>query len=114
MQPRQNGTNRLFPVFLKIEELDVLLVGGGKVGLEKLNAILQNAPGAAVWVVATEIADDIKKLAAAHPGAIQLEERPFQENDLDNKEVVIVAVNDPRQSAIMYGCWPNKESYWLM
>src|SRR6195952_4979588 len=86
----QAAKNRLFPVFLKIEELDVLLVGGGKVGLEKLNAILQNAPGTAVWVVATEISAELKQLASKYP-AVVLEERPFQPYDLDNKQVVIVA-----------------------
>lgn len=91
--PAVTGRNRLFPVFLKIEELNLLLVGGGKVGLEKLNAILQNAPDAAVWVIATEINNEIKLLAAAHPNIV-LQERPFQEEDLEHKEVVIVAVND--------------------
>ena len=87
------GKNRLFPVFLKIEELSLLLVGGGKVGLEKLNAIVQNAPDTTISVVATEINEEIKSLAAAHPH-ITWQERPFRENDLENKEVVIVAVND--------------------
>jgi uncharacterized protein len=87
------GKNRLFPIFLKMEELNLLLVGGGKVGLEKLNAILQNAPEASVWVVATEISNEIKSLAAIHPSVV-LEQRPFQENDLDDKDIVIAAVND--------------------
>jgi len=87
------GKNRLFPVFLKIEELDVLLVGGGKVGLEKLNAILQNTPAASVTVVATEIVDEIKDLAAVYHG-VELQERPFSESDLIGKDLVIVAVND--------------------
>ena len=30
--------NTLFPIFLKLDTLDVLLVGGGNVGLEKLSA----------------------------------------------------------------------------
>ena len=49
---KQGDKNRLFPVFLKLEELEVLLVGGGKVGLEKLTAILQNAPASSVTIVA--------------------------------------------------------------
>ena len=49
--------NRLFPVFLKLEELEVLLVGGGKVGLEKLTAVLHNAPSTSVTIVAIEMAD---------------------------------------------------------
>ena len=90
--PVQTG-NRLFPIFLKVEELQVLLVGGGKVALEKLNSILQNAPDTAVWIVATEINAGIKEIAATHP-ALVMEERAFSETDLDGKDVVIVAVND--------------------
>lgn len=92
------GKNRLFPVFLKLEQLNVLLVGGGYVGLEKLTALLQNAPDARIYLVATSISDDIKKLAASH-AAVSLEERPFTETDLEGKELVIVAVNDKTVSS---------------
>ncbi|MFT3935184.1 MAG: TSUP family transporter [Chitinophagaceae bacterium] len=89
----QAGKNRLFPVFLKIEKLDVLLVGGGKVGLEKLTAILQNAPATTIKLVATEISEDVKSFVATYP-AVELNERPFAEADSDNKDIAIVAVND--------------------
>ncbi len=46
-----SDANPLFPVFLKLEQLRVLLVGGGNVGLEKLTAILRNSPATAVTVV---------------------------------------------------------------
>lgn len=88
-----NGTNLLFPVFLKLEELQVLLVGGGKVGLEKLSAILGNAPATAVTVVATQISDGVKNLAKRH-NKVSLNERVFSAGDLENKDVVIIAVND--------------------
>ncbi len=91
------GKNRLFPVFLKLEHLNVLLVGGGYVGLEKLMALLQNAPDATIWIVATQISDEIKSLASHHP-AVTLEERPFRDEDIDGKELVIVAVNDKEVS----------------
>ncbi len=35
--------NKLFPIFLKLEKLKVLIVGGGNVALEKLNAGWQAA-----------------------------------------------------------------------
>ena len=85
--------NRLFPVFLKLEELEVLLVGAGKVGLEKLTAILNNAPASSVTVVASEISDAVKELAVTHP-RVKLFEKAFEPGDLDEKEIVIVAVND--------------------
>src|SRR5688572_26255602 len=87
------GTNLLFPVFLKLEELQVLLVGGGKVGLEKLSAILGNAPATNVTVVATQISEEVKALAKKH-SSVSLNERPFTATDLDEKDVAIIAVND--------------------
>jgi uncharacterized protein len=89
--------NRLFPVFLKLEELEVLLVGGGKVGLEKLTAVLHNAPATSVTIVAIEIAEEIKSLAEDFP-RVKLIERAFEPEDLDEKEIVIVAVNDKSTS----------------
>jgi uncharacterized protein len=89
--------NRLFPVFLKLEELEVLLVGGGKVGLEKLTAVLHNAPATSVTIVAIEIAEEIKSLAENFP-RVKLIERAFEPEDLDDKEIVIVAVNDKSTS----------------
>ncbi|HTB24972.1 MAG TPA: TSUP family transporter [Puia sp.] len=85
--------NHLFPVFLKLEDLEVLVVGAGNVGLEKLTAILTNAPGSSVTVVAREISQQVKILAESHP-KVKLIEKAFEPEDLDEKEIVIVAVND--------------------
>src|SRR5450432_1022150 len=89
----RSDKNRLFPVFLKLEELEVLLVGAGKVGQEKLSAVLQNAPATSVTVVATEISEAVKHLTASYPN-VRLIEREFEPGDLDDKEIVIVAIND--------------------
>jgi uncharacterized protein len=85
--------NRLFPVFLKLENLEVLVVGAGYVGLEKLTAILTNAPACSVTVVATEISHRVRILSESYP-KIKLVEKAFEPEDLDEKEIVIVAVND--------------------
>lgn len=85
--------NPLFPVFLKLEELQTLVVGGGAVGLEKLSAILANSPKAAVRLVAPEIHVDIWALAAKHPQVV-LVVREFQEEDLEAKDLVLVATDD--------------------
>ncbi len=85
--------NKLFPLFVKLERLRLLLVGGGKVGLEKLQAVLQNSPATAVTVVAPVISELIRELAASHP-AVVLFERPYQSGDLEYADLVIVAVND--------------------
>lgn len=93
-------TNRLFPVFLKLETLRVLVVGAGKVGLEKLTGILQNAPATAVTVVAVTVAEEVRALGAAHPN-IEIHERAFELPDLNDKDLVIIAVNEPMASNVI-------------
>lgn len=87
--------NNLFPVFLKLEELSTLLVGGGNVGLEKLSAILKNSPAARVTVVAGIIREPLKRLAKDHP-SIKLVNRNFRSTDLRNKDLVILATDDKK------------------
>lgn len=89
--------NNLFPVFLKLEEMEVLLVGAGKVGFEKLNAILNNAPSTKVQVVATEVSTEVKTQAAIYQN-VSIIERAFNVTDLEGKDIVIVAVNNKEAS----------------
>jgi siroheme synthase (precorrin-2 oxidase/ferrochelatase) len=62
-----NSGNNLFPVFVKLEELKLLIVGGGKIGLEKLQTVLQNSPATTISIVAPEIIPAIRDLAARSP-----------------------------------------------
>lgn len=86
--------NNLFPVFLKLEELDTLIVGGGNVGLEKLNALLKSSPAAKVTVVAGQIREEIRELAAG-TNRIRLIERNFRVRDLQHKDLVLLATDNP-------------------
>ncbi len=86
--------NTMFPVFFKLHQLDVLVVGGGYVGLEKLEAILKNSPAARVTLVAAEVLQpDIYRLAEAHPH-VQVVERAFRRRDLRDRDLVFLATND--------------------
>lgn len=87
-------SNALFPVFLKLEQFNVLLVGGGNVGLEKLSAILRNSPATAVTVVAPRLLPALQELASRHP-RVQLHVRPFDDDDLAGHDFVFVATDDP-------------------
>lgn len=91
--------NTLFPIFLKLdnEDLHLLIVGGGYVGLEKISAVLDNSPGATITLVAPEIRDEILQLAASN-ARIVLIERKFEEQDLEQKDLVIVATNDKEEN----------------
>ncbi|UII21123.1 precorrin-2 dehydrogenase/sirohydrochlorin ferrochelatase family protein [Fulvivirga ligni] len=90
------STNTLFPIFLKIDQIHTLLVGGGAVGLEKLGALLKNNPDAWVKLVATEINEEIKEIAKSKPN-IELIERPFQPEDLDGDIQLLILATDIRE-----------------
>jgi len=85
--------NKLYPVFLKLEELELLLVGAGNVGLEKLNSLLSNSPEAKITVVAPAIKEELRQLLQKHPSCILLQ-RSFEETDLNSKGLVVLATDD--------------------
>lgn len=90
-------TNKLFPVFLKLEQLRLLIVGGGAVALEKLSAVVHNSPATRVKLVAICIGEKVREFAEGNKN-VQLVERPYQSEDLDDTDLVMVAVNDKRVS----------------
>lgn len=85
--------NKLFPIFLKLEMLETLIVGGGYVGLEKLSALLKNSPSAKITLIGREIQPDIKTLATQH-SSVTLIERNFRMWDAWGKDVILLAAND--------------------
>lgn len=89
--------NTLFPVFLKLEKLRVLVVGGGKVGLEKVTAILNNSPATHITLVATHVSDEIKNFQKNYSNLV-IHQRSFNATDLDEIDLVIVAVNNKETS----------------
>jgi len=83
--------NCLFPIFLKLDTFHTLVVGGGNVGLEKVEALLKNDPGARIDVVAPRIHPDLSVLAERHP--VTIHKRAFNEDDLINKSLIILATD---------------------
>jgi uncharacterized protein len=85
--------NNLYPVFLKLDELHTLVVGGGNVGLEKVTALLFSAPDANVTIVAPYIKDELKEAVGKH-SSYKIIQREFEEKDLDGKDIVILATDN--------------------
>lgn len=85
--------NSLYPIFLKAENFQTLLVGGGNVGLEKSQSLLNNSPEIKLTIVAPLIKQELKELAAKY-NHCRLIERKFDLADLDNKQLVICATDD--------------------
>src|SRR5256885_894028 len=100
-QNLSSDKNNLYPIFLKLENMCLLIVGGGNVALEKLNSVLANAPLTQIKVVAPYICREIKEYAYAK-GSISYDERKITTSDLDLAEIIIVAVNDPAVSEWVY------------
>jgi len=85
--------NELYPIFLKVNQLNVLIVGGGNVGLEKLSFLLKSSPNAKVSLVAPFIKEEIKALAEKHPTVTLIKEF-YAKEYLDGKHMVIAATDD--------------------
>ncbi|TWF39168.1 precorrin-2 dehydrogenase/sirohydrochlorin ferrochelatase [Chitinophaga polysaccharea] len=85
--------NHLFPVFFKLHRLQVLVVGGGNIGLEKANAMLENCPQANVTIVSMDFLPELTSLTHQYPN-ITLVQKSFSCGDLLGKDLVIAATND--------------------
>ena len=85
--------NKLFPVFLKLENFRVLIIGGGKVAHEKVSAILSNSPKTKITLIATHVSEEIKELVKDHTN-VKVLQRSFTGSDLENTDFVISAVNN--------------------
>jgi siroheme synthase-like protein len=92
------ANNELFPIFLKTNELEVLLIGGGKVALEKLQALLTNSPRTIVHVVSKDFNDEFLAFAELHEN-VSLESGIVGPRDFLNKQLVISAINDVEAAA---------------
>ncbi|MEP1033281.1 bifunctional precorrin-2 dehydrogenase/sirohydrochlorin ferrochelatase [Ekhidna sp.] len=85
--------NSLFPVFLKLDQIHVLVVGGGNVGLEKLDALLRNDHEAKVTLVAPKVKSEIYIREELSCG-VKVKRRKFRKEDLQDVDLVILATND--------------------
>ena len=83
-------TRVLLPLFLDLSGKDVLVVGAGVVATRKVADLV--AVRANVRVVAPRVTDELKASSAA--GSITLEERGFEEHDVDGAWLVFASTDD--------------------
>jgi len=79
----------LFPMFLKLEGRQCLVVGAGKIGEPKIGGLLDT--GARIRVVALDATPTVREWART--GEIELELRAFLAEDLDGAFLAVVATN---------------------
>ena len=92
--------NELYPIFLKVHQLQVLIVGGGYVGFEKLGFLLKSSPHAQVTVVSETFLEEVVELANKH--RVILFQTRYDPRHLANKQIVIAATNVPEVNIQIY------------
>jgi precorrin-2 dehydrogenase/sirohydrochlorin ferrochelatase len=78
---------RMFPMFVKLDNRPVLVVGAGNIAEPKIGGLLDT--GARIRVVALQASAEIREWAEA--GRIMLEERAFAVTDLEGVFLAVVA-----------------------
>lgn len=85
--------NTLFPIYVKLDQIQTLLVGAGPVGLEKLQAIFRNSPQAKVHIVAEVVVSEVLAFIQDKPTVV-LSQRSFESSDLEGIDLVVLATNN--------------------
>lgn len=93
------ATPALFPLFLKLEGRECLVVGAGSVAEAKISSLLIS--GARVRVVAPEAKAAVREWA--HGGEIVWEQRNFLPSDLDGAFLVIAATSLSELNGSIFG-----------
>ena len=92
--------NNLYPVFLRMHQIQTLIVGGGNVALEKLTFLLKSSPNADVVMVAPFFRDEVRALARQFN--ISLIETSYEESFLVDKGMVIATTDNMEVNKQIY------------
>ncbi|GAA4964966.1 bifunctional precorrin-2 dehydrogenase/sirohydrochlorin ferrochelatase [Algibacter aquimarinus] len=85
--------NNLYPIFLKVKSLNVLIVGGGNVAEEKLTFLLKSSPDAHVTMVSPMFREGTRKLA--QKGCVTLVDDVYKKKYLIGKHMVVATTDIP-------------------
>jgi siroheme synthase-like protein len=80
-----------YPIYIDIEDRDVLIVGGGNVCARKAETMMKY--GARVTVVSPECTEEIEQWS--RDGALAVRRKAYEEADLDGATMVIASTDDP-------------------
>jgi precorrin-2 dehydrogenase/sirohydrochlorin ferrochelatase len=95
--------NELYPVFLKVSNLHILIVGGGNVALEKLTFLLKSSPNAQVEMVSTMFREET--IALANKFEIKMNVAPYDNSYLAGKHIAIATTdNVPVNEQVYHDC----------
>ena len=92
--------NNLYPVFLKVKNLEILIVGGGFVAEEKLTFLLKSSPDAKVTMVSPMFREGTLELAKK--GDVKFIEDVYKTSYLEGKHMVIATTDKPAVNVQVY------------
>ena len=85
-----------FPAFIEIEKKSVLVVGGGKKALKKIQILLEF--GASITVIAPEFIEEIQKIDNPQ---VKLYERGFHVGDVEGMDLVVAATESKKVNHVI-------------
>jgi precorrin-2 dehydrogenase/sirohydrochlorin ferrochelatase len=86
-----------FPAFLKLDELDILIVGGGYIATEKVEKLLEFSTR--LTIIAPLLSTEMKHYIETY--SLTYHDRTYQKGDIKDFGIVIIAVDDiPLQASI--------------
>ncbi|GAB4192796.1 MAG: bifunctional precorrin-2 dehydrogenase/sirohydrochlorin ferrochelatase [Thermoflexibacter sp.] len=85
-------SNLLYPIFLKLDKVPILVVGGGNVALEKVSFMFKSSPNAIVTLIAPEIKEEILEYQGKY--SLKIKKRKFENSDLEGFQALIIATED--------------------
>lgn len=92
--------NELYPVFLKVNSLKVLIVGGGNVAEEKLIFLLKSSPNARVEMISPMYREGTVALAEKHQ--VKMHEGIYKRRFLKRKHIVVATTDNPKVNEKVY------------
>ncbi|HMQ06915.1 MAG TPA: bifunctional precorrin-2 dehydrogenase/sirohydrochlorin ferrochelatase [Saprospiraceae bacterium] len=95
-----DSQNTLFPVFLKVSQLKLLVIGGGEVALEKLGFLYKSSPDARATLVAPEILPEIHFLAQSF--SLEIINDTYRPSFLQGMDLVLAATNNQELNRQIY------------
>jgi len=92
--------NNLYPIFLKTNQLNILIVGGGYVALEKLSFLLKSSPDAKVSLVAPFFRPETMEFANLHN--VKLIKDEYHSKFLAGQHIVIATTDNEKVNVQIY------------